>query len=64
MRNSELCTIEFQTHITMKQELIDKITEMVFYLGSEVNESNARVVAGFVNTLYEIREHLKSEVKL
>lgn len=46
----------------MKQELIDQITEMVFFLCSETDESNARIVAGFVNTLYEIREYLKSEV--
>lgn len=46
----------------MKSELLEKITEMAFYLGSAVNESNAPVVAGFIDTLYEIREYLKSEV--
>lgn len=45
----------------MKKEMIEKITEMAFYLGSEVNPSNAPIVAGFINTLHEIREYLKSE---
>lgn len=44
------------------KEIQEQITEMVFYLGSEVNESNAPIVAGFIQTLYEIREYLKSEV--
>ena len=43
------------------KELIDEIDEMAFYLGSEVNESNAPIVAGFINTLYKVREYLKSE---
>lgn len=45
------------------KELIEKITEMAFYLGSEADESNARIVAGFIDTLNEVRNYLKSEVE-
>lgn len=47
----------------MKKEMIEKIAEMAFYLGSEVNASNAPIIGDFINTLYEVREYLKSEEK-
>lgn len=47
--------------LKIMNDLIDEITEMAFFLGSEANESNASIVAGFIGTLYKVREYLKSE---
>lgn len=43
----------------MENELLDKITEIAFFLGCEVDASNAPMVAEYMNTLYELREFIK-----
>lgn len=47
--------------VIMKEELLERITDAVFLVGSEVNEGNAYSVAELIKLLYDLREFIKEQ---